>query len=152
MTPVHGREEREIQPADPGARARAVWLVTGVMAVVGVSGVASVIFEGRFTPWAQGVAYELVLRPELLFAALLAVTLPLVGVAVYVFLQGSRIVKAERLPYPGQKVIRPTPVIKGKKAVQRGRAVQVIAVIMALFSLAMPFVPPLMLMLMGKGI
>ncbi len=55
------------------------------------------------------------------------------------------------MPYPGQKVIKDTPVIRGAQAVQRGRIIQAIAVVMGLVSLALPFIPPLFVLYLSKG-
>lgn len=140
-----------IQAADPAARARALWLIFGFVAVVGALALASVLFEERFVPSARAIAMDLAATPQLLFFALFAMALPLIGISVYIFFQGRRIVAAQRTPYPGQKVIRDTPVIRGAPAVQRGRAVQAIAVLMGLFSLVLPFIPPLFMLYLSKG-
>lgn len=144
-------EDVTIQSADPAARNRAIWLVAAVLGVVGALAGASVLFEERFNPWVQDFAVNLVARPELLFIALFVTVLPLIGVSVYIWFQGGHIVKARRMPYPGQKVIRDTPVIRGAIAVQRGRIIQVIAVVMGLVSLALPFIPPLFVLYLSKG-
>jgi hypothetical protein len=62
--------------------------------------------------------------PAMLNAGEIAVMSLLVcflGPAVYLILIGARIIRSQRIPYPGQKVIRDTKVIEGKKAVFRGR-------------------------------
>lgn len=140
-----------IQSADPAARNRAIWLVAAVVGVAGALAGASVLFEERFNPWVRDIAVDLVARPELLFIALFVMVLPLIGVSVYIWFQGGHIVKSRRMPYPGQKVIRDTPVIRGAIAVQRGRIIQVIAVVMGLVSLALPFIPPLFVLYLSKG-
>lgn len=145
------QHDDSIQRADPAARARALRLIAAVLVVVGLLAAASIKFEDRLDPWTRAVAMDLVARPELLYIALFVVMLPLLGVSVYVFLQGRRIVVAQRMPYPGQKVIKDTPVISGSRAVQRGRIVQLIALVMGLFSLVLPFIPPLMMLYLSKG-
>ncbi len=44
-----------------------------------------------------------------------------VGPSLYLILTGRKIIRSERMPYPGQKVIHDTKVITGPKAVFRGR-------------------------------
>jgi hypothetical protein len=44
-----------------------------------------------------------------------------IGPSAYLIIVGNRIIRSRRIPYPGQKVIRDTKVIEGKKAVFRGR-------------------------------
>ena len=44
-----------------------------------------------------------------------------IGPAWYLIVIGRRIMVAKRAPWPGQKVIRDTKIIEGKKAVTRGK-------------------------------
>jgi hypothetical protein len=140
-----------IQAADPGARKRAIWLIIAILAAGLIAFLAQSIFEESFNDWARGIVLDLVKSPALLYLALFLTMLPLLAVCVYLFFQGSRIVKAQRMPYPGQKVIKDTPVITGQQAMNRGRAVQMIAVFMGLLSVALPFIPVLFMLYLSKG-
>jgi hypothetical protein len=140
-----------IQAADPGARKRAIWLITAIIAAGLIAFLAHSMFEQPFNDWARNVVLDLIRKPGLLYLALFLTMLPLLAVCVYLFFQGSRIVKAQRMPYPGQKVIKDTPVITGQQAKQRGRAVQMIAVFMGLLSVALPFIPVLFMLYLSKG-
>ncbi len=53
--------------------------------------------------------------------AITCLLLLFVAPACYLIVVGRKIIAAKRMPYPGQKVIRDTVIIEGKKAVRRGR-------------------------------
>ncbi len=145
-------ENVEIQPADPGARARALWTVAAVVVLGGFLALAAYEREEEITLWFRAYAARLVESPEILFLTVFVLALPLVGVAAYVFNFASRVVKAERIPFPGQKVIKDTPIITGRKAVKQGRAMQVMAIIMALLGVILPFGLALLVMIMQRNI
>lgn len=142
----------EIQIADPAARKRAIWLVFALIAIAGV-----IVFflnsrESQINQWMANNAQSWVARPEILWLTAFVLTLPLLGGAVYVYRQGIRIVQAQRIPAPGQKVIKDTPVITGKKAIRQGRAMKFMAILMALFALGVPFGLVLIVMTLQTGI
>lgn len=145
-------ENVEIQPADPAARKRALWTFAVVAVVAGTLAVAVQDDDIEFKQWLAGHAAELVNQPTLLLLAAFVLALPLVGIAVYVHRMASRVVKAARIPLPDQKVIRDTPIITGRKAVQQGRAMQLMAVVMGLIGLILPFALALLVMMMTQEI
>lgn len=136
----------EVQAADPAARKRAIWLVgAAVLLGLGLLGL-DLYYQEQTENIFRAIALHFIDRPQMMFFALLVLVLPMVAVSVYIFVQAARIVKSERMPYPGQKVIRDTAVLTGKEAVQRGRAIQFLAVFMTIFSLLVPFIPIIMML------
>lgn len=144
-------EEVEIQPADPAARARALWLVLIILIFGGALLVALYFHEERISEWARENLVQLAQQPTFLFLVVFVLMLPLVGVAVHVYRLASRVVKSKRMPPPGQKVIKDTPIITGSKAVRQGRSMQVMAVIMAIIGVLLPFGLAIILMMLQKG-
>jgi hypothetical protein len=119
----------KIQKADPEARRRAI-LVVVFAAAIGALLIAG--FEDLREPlrdWLRSDPAQTARRARLAFvlsAALLAV--PAIGFAVYFWWLGVKVLRAQRFPPPGMRVIRDTPVISGPAAVTRGQAIQVVAV------------------------
>ena len=141
MTGGERNEGPRIQRADTEARSKAIRL-----AVIGIAGAALLAalltaLEHDITAWIERHVVDLVDTPGTLTLLLGIVMLPLLAMSVYVFREGSRIVRARRFPPPGQQVIKDTPIIEGNQAVRRGRAIQLIALLMAAISLAMPLLP-----------
>jgi hypothetical protein len=126
---VTGLSTNEIRKADPGARRRAI-LVAVFGAAIGALLIAG--FEelrGPFHDWLVSDPAETLRRARLaigLSAVVLAA--PLVGFAVYLWLLGAKVLRAQQYPPPGFRVIRDTPVVSGPAAVTRGHAIQVFAV------------------------
>ncbi len=141
----------KIQKADSAARSRAIWIAVIGLILAAVLIVLLNVFEEAFTEWGKDLAADVINQPQMVSVILFVVMLPLLASSVFVFIQGQRIVRAQRMPYPGQVVIKDTPVIEGPKAVQRGRAIQAIAVIMAAMSVAIPFLPPLLMLYLSRG-
>ncbi len=136
---------KEIQAADPGARNRALMLVGAAILVGVVLLVLDLFYEVQAEAMLRAAALHFLDRPGLMFLALLALVTPMIAASVYIFIQAGRIIHAQRMPYPGQKVIRDTVVISGEEAVKRGRGLQFLAVFMTLFSLMVPFIPLIMM-------
>jgi len=151
MKPELESASREIQRADPGARTTALWIMGAVIALGVLAFAATMNFEQKIADWARSAAAGMDSPIQFLVVALFVVMLPMVGISIWVFREGSKMVRTQRIPYPGQKVIKDTPVIEGPEAVKRGRAIQFIAVAMGTISLAIPFVPPLIVMFMNQG-
>ena len=63
-----------------------------------------------------------------------AACIPVALLAIWMWLHGGRIVRAERYPAPGSKVIRDTPVLHGDAARLRGTGLRVLAVFLGLLS------------------
>lgn len=151
MQPSREPENPEIQPADPGARKRALWTLFAILVLTGTAAIAFHFYGGRVERWAQDQLLELANRPQILFLLAFVLMIPLAGASIPVFRQASKIVKSERIPPPGAKVLKDTPVITGKKAIRQGRGLQIMAVLMALFGLLVPFGVAIILMLLQKG-
>lgn len=49
-------------------------------------------------------------------------------------------IRVERFPLPGQKVVRDTPVREGRAAIVHGRVLQALAVLLAVAAAALPVV------------
>lgn len=119
----------EVRKADPAARRRAI-LVAVFGAAIGALLIAG--FEelrGPFHDWLVSDPAETPRRARLaigLSAIMLAA--PLVCFAVYLWLLGAKVLRAQQFPPPGFRVIRDTPVVSGPAAVTRGHAIQVFAV------------------------
>lgn len=137
--------KKEIQPADPVARKRALMLVGGAVVLGAVLLVFDTFYEVKSEALFRSIALHFLDRPLTMFLVLLALVVPMVAVSVYIFIQAGRIVKSQRMPYPGQKVIKDTVVIEGDEAVKRGRGLQFLAVVMTVFSLMVPFIPLIMM-------
>ncbi|MDX1557158.1 MAG: hypothetical protein R3212_14100 [Xanthomonadales bacterium] len=151
---THNRENEErqtIQKADPAARSRAIWIAVFGVLLAGLLVLLVNLFEAQFTEWGRDISAGVINHPEMLSVVLFVMMLPLLASAVYVFIQGGRVVKSQRMPYPGQTVIKDTPIIEGKPAVKHGRALQAVAVVMMVLSLAVPFLPPLFMLFLSRG-
>jgi hypothetical protein len=59
--------------------------------------------------------------------------------ALYLWRLGSRIVREGRFPPSGVRTVRDTVVVNGRPAVWRGRGVRVLAGVLAVAALALPF-------------
>ena len=85
--------------------------------------------RGPFHDWLMSAPAETPRRARLaigLSAVLLAA--PLVSFAIYLWLLGAKVLRAQQFPPPGFRVIRDTPVVSGPGAVTRGHAIQIVAV------------------------
>lgn len=86
-------------------------------------------FRGSLHEWLVSDPAETTFRARLVIcAAALLLGAPLIAFAVYLWLLGVRVVRAQQFPPPGFRVVRDTPVVSGPAAVTRGQAVQVFAV------------------------
>jgi hypothetical protein len=118
----------EVQKADPAARRHAVLLIV-VSTLLGAALIVG--FERYRTPlrdWFLSKPEKLALRLRLLFLLCAAfVSVPLFGIAVYLWSFGGKVVRARRFPPPGHRVIRDTPILKRQAALSRGRSLKVLA-------------------------
>ena len=152
MKRLTSSQDVDIQPADPAARKRAIWVFLLVVVLLGGPVAILEFNQDRLDLWFRENSIGLASRIDILFLSAFILMLPLVGAAVFVFRTATRIIKAERIPFPGQAVIKDTPIITGTKAVRRGRALQVMAALMGIFGLLMPFGLAVIVMLLQKGI
>jgi hypothetical protein len=119
----------EIQKADPEARRRAILMVVfgeaiGALLIAGFG-----YFRGSLHEWLVSDSAETAFRGRLVIcAAAVLLAAPLIAFALYLWLLGAKVVRAQQYPPPGLRVIRDTPVISGPGAVTRGQAIQVVAV------------------------
>ena len=144
--------ESDIQPADPAARKRAVWFVLFVAVLGGALALALVFREAQINQWLNQNAEILIQQPGIIYSVLFIAMLPLTGGAVYMYRLADRIIRSQRMPPPGQKVIKDTPVITGRKAVRQGRGLKFLSTLMGLIGLLLPFGIVVMLMMLQKSL
>lgn len=125
----------EVRRADPVARRQAVLLVAlgalvGTLVIVG--------FEHYRSPlrdWLLRKPGEPAHRlKSVLVLATAILSAPLAALAVYLWLLGSTVLRAQQFPPPGCRVIRDTPVIGGRGAVLRGRSLKALALCLGVAS------------------
>jgi hypothetical protein len=124
--------------ATPGARARPLHVVAGIVAGLLVSGAAALVERHERDlvvrhQWAQAHRDQTLILQGLAAFCLLLV----VAVFLPMALHGARIVAAGRWPLAGARVAVDTPVVRGRRAVVRGLAILVFALIWALLCLHM---------------
>jgi hypothetical protein len=112
----------EIQRADPKSR-RQVLVVTLVGALIGV---ALIMVFTRYRPelaaWLGDTPSESRTRVGIVLVvmAVLGCT-PLLGLAVYLWFFGRRVIRAQRFPPADSPVVRATLVLRDRAAIRRGR-------------------------------
>ena len=121
----------EIQRADPQARKRAA-ITVAVITLVGVL----VIERARddFLVWSSDAE---ILRNHVAYVWIVAAVVmvaPLLVLTVYCLWLARRVLATQRFPAPGASVIRDTPVLYGDAARRRGRLLQCLGAILALFA------------------
>src|SRR5262245_22518511 len=122
----------DIRRADPTVRRQAL-MVVGLGAFAGTLLLfAFEHYREPFLDWLRLHFGEHTAIVSLLAAALLCV--PLLALAVYLWLFGANVVRAGVFPPPGLRVIRDTAVITGSGALLRGRALKILAVCLAIIS------------------
>jgi hypothetical protein len=123
---------REIQPADPATRRRAL-IAAGVIAVTGwVAYFALQEWLARLQGTDPGLLRQSLERA--LVWGSWAAMLPVAVLAGWSWRYGARVGRAGRFPAPGAKVIRDTPVLMGDAARLRGTALKVLAAFLGLLS------------------
>lgn len=119
----------EIQKADPGARRKALWLI----AVVAAGALLLAWIE--LAP-AGGGPERFAESPWLLVVMLVMLLVPVAACGAYTWRMGRRVVKAERFPAPGLKVVRDTPVQTGQQARVTGYMMMFLASLMVVSAFA----------------
>ena len=131
----------EIQKADPHARRKALWIIL-IGTIVGAIGI--ILLKSQlhlFEQWLGNDSHLALERLKLALAVIAILTaVPLLGLAIYIWRLGTRIIKTQRFPPPGMTVVRDTPVLTGNAARLRARVMQTFAGITALMALALPIV------------
>lgn len=122
--------EKEILHADSRYRRKFIVKIT-VLSSVALAMGALLIFWGR--PWLKG--YLETLEPgaalNLLTWSLVCIFLSFLPLSASLFWLGRKIVRAGRFPLPGAKVIRDTEVLRGGRAIARGRLLMGVALVTA---------------------
>lgn len=117
-----------LQKADPTARRQAVLAVIFGAAVGGLLIAGFDHFREPFREWLSSDPAETARRARLaMYLSAIVLSVPLIAFAVYLWLLGGRVLRAQQFPPPGFRVIRDTPVIGGPAAVTRGQVIQVFA-------------------------
>ncbi len=118
----------EIQRADPKNR-RQVLIVTLVGALIGaVLIVGFTQYRPELGAWLGDTASESRTRFGIVLAVMAALgCAPLLGLAVYLWFSGSRVIRAQRFPLPDSLVARDTPVLRDRAAIRRGRLFEAFA-------------------------
>ena len=128
----------EIQKADPRARRRALLILSGGL-VIGLLLLGLVEwFRPAIEDWIARDPRRLPARLRLGFVALAVVAAgPSLALAVYLWRLGRRVVRAERFPPPELWMARDTVVAHGRAARVRGRAMQFLAAVVAVATVAL---------------
>jgi len=127
------RQPLGIQKADPEARRRAILAVIFCAAVGGLLIAGFDHFGEPFRAWLSSDTAETAGRARLaIYLSALVLSVPLIAFAAYLWLLGARVLRAQRFPPPGFRVIRDTPVIGGPAAETRGQVIQVLALCLGL--------------------
>jgi hypothetical protein len=129
-----------IQQADPKARRIAIQ----VICVATVLGLITILmfenFQDDFQTWLEKNIDFLLENTIVVFAAGLVSVSPLLAAGAYLLLIGNRTINAQRFPPPGCAVARDTPVLEGRKGIQRGRIIQVLSLFLLCCAGAIPVV------------
>jgi len=128
----------EVQRGDPRARRLASWAIAAAVSLGAFGVLALDRHQAAIHAWLEANIEWLVRHTWAVFLAGLIVVLPVLALAAYLFLVGSRIARSGRYPAPGYAVARAAPVVTGRRAVIRGRVVQVLSALLVLCSLAIP--------------
>jgi len=84
--------------------------------------------------------YLLELEPHksirILQAAICLVFLSVLPIALYIWLFGRKVVKSQRMPPPGTKVIKNTRITEGRSATIRGKILMLLALLLLILALA----------------
>ena len=148
---LNGKTPDEVQPADPGARRKAIWVV-GVTTLLGVCAIlAFEYFQGDLQEWLERNIGYLVRHPVLVFLAGLAFVSPVVVAGIYLLVLGSRAVRTRRFPPPGYAVVRDTPVHHGVQAIRRGRIIQLVSLLVMVAAVTLPLILAIIFRTLGDA-
>jgi len=118
----------EIQKADPDARRRAILVVIFAAALGGLLISGFEHFREPFREWLVSDPAETARRARLaLSVSILVLSVPAIVFAIFLWLFGAKVLRAQQFPPPGFRVVRDTPVVRGAAAVTRGHAIQILA-------------------------
>ena len=128
-----------IQPAEPEARRKALWVVA-LASIFGSSAILAFEYlRNDFTNWLDGNIGALAQNP--VAGALVAVVFvfPVVLIGLYLLRIGYRMIRFQRFPPPNYAVIRDTRVLTGLQAIRRGRIIRMLGIALLLVSMAIPW-------------
>jgi len=139
----------EIQKADSNARRMGVVIVvSGTVLGIALLSLAATC-RPAFDAW---VKQDVDARSRTVMIALTLVTAgPAFGMAVYLWHLGRRIVRVERYPPPGLRVVRDMVVVAGPAARRRGRIVQALGAVIGSASVVLAFFLWRLLFLLKRG-
>lgn len=119
----------EVQKADPAARRKAVLVIVFATAAGALLIAGFEHFHEPFREWLSSEPAETARRARLaIYVSTFILSAPVIAFAIYLWLLGARVLRAQQFPPPGFRVIRDTPVVGGRGAVTRGHAIQILAV------------------------
>ena len=119
----------EVQKADPAARRQAVLVIIFGTAVGALLIAGFEHFREPFLEWLSSEPAETVRRAKLaIYVSVFFLTAPAIAFAIYFWKFGARVLRAQQFPPPGFRVIRDTPVVRGRGAMIRGHLIQILAV------------------------
>ncbi|HEY7655830.1 MAG TPA: hypothetical protein VH881_03110 [Burkholderiales bacterium] len=125
--------EQAVAKADPAARRRAVLAIIFGATVGGLLIAGFDHFGEPFRAWLTSDPAATAGRARLaIYLSALVLSAPVIAFAVYLWLLGKRVLRAQQFPPPGFRVIRDTPVMDGPTAVVRGQVIQTLALCLGL--------------------
>jgi hypothetical protein len=118
-----------IQKADLAARRQAILLIVFTAATGALLFAAFEHFREPFREWLSSEPAETARRARLaVYISAFVLSAPVIAFAIYLWLLGARVLRAQQFPPPGTRVIRDTPVVGGSGATVRGHVMQILAV------------------------
>ena len=124
----------EVQQADPGTRR---FTLVCLVAAAGLGTGALVLLDSyRQSLLSWFLAHEPNVQGTIIVTTLLVLLMPLLLMAGWVWRYGIRVLRGNRHPPQGVKVIRDTPVIHGADARLYGRLYQALAAVFVLAALS----------------
>lgn len=119
----------EIRKGDPAARHQAILLMVFAAAIGGLLIAGFDHIRELFRDWLSSEPAETARRAKLaVWVSAFILSAPVIAFAIYLWVLGSRVLRAQQFPPPGFRVIRDTPVVGGSGATARGHVMQVLAV------------------------
>jgi hypothetical protein len=118
-----------VQKADAGARRKALLIVAfgtvvGALLIIGFDR-----YRMAFLDWLVSEPEELSYRLGLIcFIGSVLGSVPVFAFAIYLWSLGRRVMRDQRFPLLGQRVVRDTLILEGQAALARGRIFRIMAV------------------------
>ena len=115
-----------------------------IVIYVAIASVAAFLGKVVFLPWLKDYL-SVTDRVEALFrvkVAMFGIGASLLPVVIYLSLLAVRIIRSRQFPPPGTRVLRDTPIVRGRKALIRGWGIALCAVWIlgcAIFSAVIPY-------------